>query len=85
MIEVEKIVDKLVEYGLLRVHKISGDWYQCYCPFHSDGQERRPSFGILLHEQHRNGLTYRAGFGHCFTCGVAGNIDTIVEKILQTK
>lgn len=36
----------------------SGHNIQVQCPFHGNGQERRPSFGIDI----------RTGIGHCFTC-----------------
>lgn len=84
-VPVETIIDKLVEFGMLRTNKISGNWYQCYCPIHNDGNEQKPSFGILLQEQMQNGVVYPAGFCHCFACGIAGPIDTIVTKILQNK
>lgn len=83
--DVVKIVDKLASLELIRVHKISGDWYQCYCPFHNDGNEKKPSFGILLHDQYRNGMKYPAGFGHCFSCSYAGDLSDMLSKILQSR
>ena len=85
MIDVSIIVDKLDEMSLLRKSRQVGDWYQCYCPFHNDGKEKKPSFGILLHDQYRNGNKYPAGFGHCFTCSFAGSLTTTISKILETK
>lgn len=42
------------------------------CPFHSNGQERRPSCGI------RKDMNV----GHCFACGWSGNISDVVSKVL---
>lgn len=85
MIDVEKIVDKLNEAGLLRANRIMGDYYSIFCPFHKDGQERKPSCGILMHEQYRNGQHYPAGFCHCFTCGYAKPIEDAVSDMLKAK
>lgn len=85
MIEVEKIVDTLAQFNLLRTHKIANGWYQCYCPFHNNGQERRPSFGISLNDEFRGGVKYKAGFGHCFTCGFNGDIERIVTQLLKDR
>lgn len=43
---------------------------QTQCPFHKDGQERKPSFGIN-----------DDGMCHCFTCGWAGTIDRMISEI----
>lgn len=83
MSDIEKIVDTLAEMNLLRPVKISGDWYQCYCPFHNGGNEKRPSFGILLHDQYKNGVYYKAGMGHCFACSFNGSIIDIVNRLLK--
>lgn len=42
----------------------------CTCPFHKNGQERKPSFGINLD----------TGVYHCFTCGESGNFPELVSK-----
>lgn len=84
-IDVVDIVDKLSQFNLIRPHRISNDWYQCYCPFHNEGNERKPSFGILLKDQYRNGQTYPAGFSHCFTCGFAKSLPDMITDILSMK
>lgn len=43
---------------------------QTQCPFHKDGQERKPSFGIN-----------DEGCCHCFSCGWAGTIDRMISEI----
>ena len=52
-------------------------------PIHSNGQERRPSCGVLIHEQYRNGQLYPEGWWHCFTCGIAKSMKQAVEEILS--
>lgn len=42
------------------------------CPFHKEGRERKPSFGIS-----KNNMTC-----HCFSCGWAGGIDEVISIIL---
>ncbi len=42
------------------------------CPFHSNGQERRPSCGIRKDQN----------VGHCFACGWSGGIEDVICKTL---
>ena len=49
----------------------STNWYMCCCPFHKDGNEQKPSFGINLD----------SGFYNCFTCGRKGNIEDLIDNI----
>lgn len=44
---------------------------QTNCPFHKDGQERKPSFGINIDD----------GRCHCFTCGWSGDITTMISEL----
>lgn len=83
--DVEKILRKLEELQYVRLSKITGDYYTVYCPFHKDGQERKPSCGVLLRDQYRNGQKYPAGFWHCFTCGAAKTMVEAVTEILKSK
>ena len=41
------------------------------CPFHKDGQERKPSFSVNLEK----------GLFHCFTCHETGNIRHLLKKL----
>ena len=82
---ITSIVDKLSSFGLIRTNKVSGDWYQCYCPIHNEGKERKPSFGISIHDQVRNGKKYPAGGCHCFSCGYVNTLRGLVEDILKNR
>lgn len=44
---------------------------QTNCPFHSGGQERKPSFGVGTIN----------GKCHCFACGWNGTIDTMISEL----
>lgn len=83
--KIVEIVERLQANSLLRTNKILGDWYSIYCPFHSDGKERRSSAGILLRDQYKNGKLYKAGMFHCFTCGVVESLPNTITKILKSK
>lgn len=83
--DVEKIVDKLDELQLIRKNKIIGNWYSIYCPFHNDGNEKKPSCGVLLQDEWRAGSKYPQGLFHCFTCHAAYPIVDAITKILELK
>ena len=55
MMDVEAILDKLESMQYIRLGKITGDYHTVYCPFHKDGKERKPSCGVLIREQYKNG------------------------------
>lgn len=82
--DVEKILRKLESLQYIRLNKITGDYYTVYCPFHKNGQERKPSCGVLLRDQYKNGQRYPAGFWHCFTCGAAKTMPEAVTEILKS-
>lgn len=46
------------------------------CPFHGNGNERHPSFGIC-----NNRASSKYGLYHCFTCGESGNIIQLINKL----
>lgn len=71
--------------GMIRLGKISNNYYTAYCPFHKDGQERKPSFGILLREEYRNGQKYPIGWSHCFTCSFTATLPDMITEILKRK
>lgn len=58
--------------GVVRFNKIinSGDNIMTNCPFHKDGQERKPSFGI-----HK-----KDGTCHCFGCGWVGSFAEMISN-----
>lgn len=80
--DVIKILDKLSSLNLIRVNRRIGNYMNIYCPFHNDGQERRPSCGVLITTETRNGQTYPEGWYHCFTCGYAKPMKQAVEDII---
>ena len=48
------------------------------CPFHKNGEESRPSCGVLREE--KNGRP--TGTVHCFTCGYTGTIQQMISDLL---
>ena len=83
--DVEAILNKMESMDLIRLSRPTGDYYQVYCPIHSGGQEKKPSCGVLLHDQVRNGHKYPAGFTHCFSCGLAKPLPDLITEILKNK
>lgn len=76
--------------GLIRLHKVINNYYQIYCPIHNEGNERKPSCGVLLNEQVRtmpNGRsqTYPQGWTHCFSCQYVNTLPGLIEDILKSK
>lgn len=63
----------LAQHGVNRFHQFrnNGDNIQTNCPFHKDGQERKPSFGV-------NGEIDKC---HCFACGWSGTIEEMVSEL----
>lgn len=81
--DVVNVLEYMQSQGLVRLNKIAGKYYSIYCPIHNNGNERRPSCGVLLHDEYRNGQKYPAGFTHCFTCGLAKPLSETVSEILK--
>lgn len=54
---------------LRKAPKQSADSFQIQCPYHGDGQERRPSAGIRM----------RDGMFHCFTCNEIHSLPEVVS------
>ncbi len=63
----------LAQHGLKRFHQFrkNGENIQTSCPFHKNGQERKPSFGV-------NGEIDKC---HCFTCGWSGTIEEMISEL----
>ena len=59
-----------------RNHSNTSDDIVTQCPFHGNGNERHPSFGIC---NNRSNPSY--GLYHCFTCGESGNIIQLINKL----
>lgn len=83
--EVESIVDRLDRIGMIRKGKITGNWYTVHCPFHKDGQEKKPSCGVLLQDEVKNGNVYHAGMWHCFGCSTTKDMRAGIIEILKLK
>ena len=83
--DVEIVLHKLEELELIRLSRPVGDYYQIYCPIHNNGQEKKPSCGVLLHEQIKNGNKYPTGFCHCFSCGWAKSLPDTITEILKRR
>lgn len=81
--DVVDVLQNLERFGLVRLSKQRNDWYSMYCPFHSNGQEKKPSFGVLLHDQQRGSQMFPAGFCHCFTCSYANTLQGMIRDILR--
>ena len=83
MIDVITILEKLESFKFLRTHKRVGNYMQIYCPFHNDGNERKPSCGVLLYDEIRGGRKYPQGWTHCFTCSYAKTLPDMVTDLLK--
>ena len=84
--DVEEVLHKMEDMNLIRLNKISGDYYQVYCPVLHDGKyESKPSCGVLLHDIIRNGKHLPAGWCHCFSCGLAKPLPATLSIILKER
>lgn len=63
----------LAQHGIDRFHifRNNGENIQTNCPFHKNGQERKPSFGV-------NGEIDKC---HCFACGWSGTIEEMISEL----
>lgn len=61
--------------SLIKDIKDSGNNIQITCPYHKNGEERKPSFGI--HKE--------TGIGHCFTCGETHTLSEIISHCFGHK
>lgn len=63
----------LAQHGVNRFHMFrnNGDNIQTNCPFHKNGQERKPSFGV-------NGDIDKC---HCFSCSWSGTIEEMISEL----
>ena len=83
--DVEAILHKLEDEQLIRLNRPIGDWYSIYCPIHNDGSEKKPSCGVLLHDQYRNGRLTKASWVHCFSCNWSKPLSDTITEILKRK
>ena len=63
----------LAQHGVDRFHQFrrNGNNIQTSCPFHKNGQERKPSFGV-------NGEIDKC---HCFSCSWSGTIEEMISEL----
>lgn len=83
--DVEAILHKMEDMQLIRLNRPMGDWYSVACPIHNGGNEKKPSCGVLLHDQYKGGNKTPAGFWHCFTCNFAKPMPDAITEILKQK
>lgn len=75
----EQILDELIDQLRIKQlpyfekgYKRSGEHLMVQCPYHSEGQERRPSAGIRESD----------GLFHCFTCNEVHNLPEVISYCL---
>lgn len=59
-----------------------GQHVMCTCPFHADGKEQHPSFGIASDDIVKPNKIVPAGMCHCFTCGYTGSLAQMVADCM---
>ena len=75
--DTQSVLDRLkfdlAQKGLNRfaVVRLNGENLQSNCPFHKNGQERKPSFGV-------NGEIDKC---HCFSCSWSGTIEEMISEL----
>jgi DNA primase len=84
-VDPESVIRQVGEMGLIDIIRPVGDWYMCRCPIHSGGAEKKPSCGISLHEQFRNGKRYPPLQLHCFSCNYTGSLSNALTEVLKRK
>lgn len=86
--DIENVLQYMNDHNLIRLNSSansSSAWKQLYCPFHNNGQERKPSCGCSLEYQIRNGHEYFPGFFNCFACGASYPFAKGIQEILALK
>ena len=85
MADGREILACLEGHGVVKTSRQTGNYMQVHCPFHSDGQEKKPSCGVLLTDETRAGKTTKAGFWHCFSCHYAQPMSKAVDDLIRMK
>lgn len=86
--DIETALDYMDQHNLIRLARASTGntgWRQMHCPFHNNGQERKPSCGCSLEGEVRNGIEYKPGRFYCFSCGASYSFAKGVTEILAAK
>lgn len=86
--DVENALQYLDKHNLIRLGQLASGyakWQQIHCPFHNNGQEKRPSCGVSLEEEVVNGKVHPIGFFNCFACGSKYSFGKGIKEILSLK
>lgn len=54
---------------------------QFSCPFHNNGQEKKPSCGMRRETEVNGNVVIESGTVHCFTCGYTAGLDKFVSDV----
>ena len=86
--DIEEALDYLDRHELIRLSRSTNNaskWRQLHCPFHNNGQEKKPSCGCSLEEEVKDGKVYNAGQFHCFSCSATYPFGKGIKEILALK
>ena len=86
--DILKALDYMNSNNLIRLSNsinTNSNWRQLHCPFHNNGNEKKPSCGCSLQEEVRDGQVYPAGMYHCFSCGASYSFSKGIQEILALK
>lgn len=86
--DIEDALDYMDRHNLIRLsnnRNTSSGWIQLHCPFHNNGQERRPSCGCSLDYSYIGGNEFQPGFFHCFSCNASYPFPKAIKEILALK
>lgn len=76
-IDVDAVFSQLqMSTSFFRIFSYSGDDIITQCPFHGEGNEKHPSFGIC-----NNRLNNNYGLYHCFACGATGTVLQLINYV----
>lgn len=81
---ITELRDQLALNGVHRFRHIKRltNSIQVTCPFHKDGQESKPSCGILTCDVKKgDGHVSKAGAVHCFTCGYVSSLEEMISRL----
>ncbi len=89
---VENIVNRSkIEAASIGINKLKHireirDSLQVTCPFHKNGQERKPSCGIVLKDTtNSRGEKVPVGTFHCFACGMKGPLSRFISGVFNAE
>lgn len=83
--ELEDILIELISQlranniSLIQKYKVGPTHIQICCPYHANGQERRPSAGITKVDITKDGKFTPAGTFHCFACGEVHSLQEMIS------